>query len=125
MRKLKIAKEYNLHLVEVLTGFKYIGEQIKLFEKMNESGNSSYYQLKNCYVSNEDEKLPRALNRVKEIDPTCYSRVHGGGFAGTMLMIVEKKKVNAILPILIEEFGKDNVMKVNLVEYGTTRWEEN
>ena len=40
-------------------------------------------------------------------------------------MIVEKKKVNAILPILIEEFGKDNVMKVNLVEYGTTRWEEN
>ena len=98
--------------------------QIKLFEKMNESGNSSYYQLKNCYVSSEDEKLPRALNRVKEIDPTCYSRVHGGGFAGTMLMIIEKKKVNEILPILIEEFGKDNVMKVNLVEYGTTRWEE-
>jgi phosphoglucomutase len=30
-----IAKEYNLHLVEVLTGFKYIGEQIKLFEENN------------------------------------------------------------------------------------------
>jgi len=29
----EIAKEYNLHLVEVLTGFKYIGEQIKLFEE--------------------------------------------------------------------------------------------
>lgn len=98
--------------------------QVKLFEMMNESGKSSYYQLKNCYVSSEEEKLPRALNRVKEIDPTCYSRVHGGGFAGTMLMIIEKKKVNEILPILIEEFGKDNVMKVNLVEYGTTRWEE-
>ena len=25
---------------------------------------------------------------------------------------------------LVKEFGKDNVMKVNLVEYGTTRWEE-
>ena len=28
-----IAKEYNAKLVEVLTGFKYIGEQIKLFEQ--------------------------------------------------------------------------------------------
>ena len=29
----KVAKEYNIQLVEVLTGFKYIGEQIKLFEQ--------------------------------------------------------------------------------------------
>ena len=28
-----IAKEYGLEIKEVLTGFKYIGEQIKLFEK--------------------------------------------------------------------------------------------
>ena len=28
-----IAKEYNAKLIEVLTGFKYIGEQIKLFER--------------------------------------------------------------------------------------------
>lgn len=28
-----IAKEYNIHLVNVLTGFKYIGEQIKIFEE--------------------------------------------------------------------------------------------
>ena len=30
-----IAKEYNLKLIEVLTGFKYIGEQIKFFEQNN------------------------------------------------------------------------------------------
>ncbi|MBO5005146.1 MAG: phospho-sugar mutase [Clostridia bacterium] len=28
-----IAKEYDIHLIEVLTGFKYIGEQIKLFKQ--------------------------------------------------------------------------------------------
>ena len=28
-----IVKEYNIKLIEVLTGFKYIGEQIKLFEQ--------------------------------------------------------------------------------------------
>lgn len=31
-----IAKEYNIKLIEVLTGFKYIGEQMKLFEKTKE-----------------------------------------------------------------------------------------
>ncbi len=31
-----IAKEYNLELIEVLTGFKYIGEKIKEFEKTHE-----------------------------------------------------------------------------------------
>ena len=30
-----IAKEYGLKLIEVLTGFKYIGEQMKLFEENN------------------------------------------------------------------------------------------
>ncbi len=31
-----IAKDYNIKLIEVLTGFKYIGEQMKLFEKTKE-----------------------------------------------------------------------------------------
>ncbi len=30
-----IAKEYGLHFIEVLTGFKYIGEQIKFFEQQH------------------------------------------------------------------------------------------
>jgi len=33
----RIAKEYKARLIEVLTGFKYIGEQIKLFEETGES----------------------------------------------------------------------------------------
>lgn len=35
----QIAKKYNAKLIEVLTGFKYIGEQIKLFE---ETGSNEY-----------------------------------------------------------------------------------
>ncbi len=34
-----IADAYNLHYIEVLTGFKYIGEQIKLFEENGQSYN--------------------------------------------------------------------------------------
>ncbi len=32
-----IAREYNLKVIEVLTGFKYIGEQIRLFEQTNKN----------------------------------------------------------------------------------------
>ena len=32
-----IAKEYKLKLIEVLTGFKYIGEQIRKFEQTGEN----------------------------------------------------------------------------------------
>ena len=35
----KVAEEYGIKLVEVLTGFKYIGEQIKLFEQ---TGHGTY-----------------------------------------------------------------------------------
>lgn len=92
-----------------------------LLKCMNDSGISSYYQLKNCYVNNEKENLPKALKRVVEIDPTCYCRVHGGGFAGTILMIVNKEKINDIIPLLNNEFGEKNVMKVTLTNSGTTR----
>lgn len=34
-----VAKKYGLHYIEVLTGFKYIGEQIKLFEENGQSHN--------------------------------------------------------------------------------------
>ncbi len=38
----ELAKEYNLSLVETLTGFKYIGEQIKLFEEAKEKNGGKY-----------------------------------------------------------------------------------
>ncbi|MFW5672635.1 MAG: phospho-sugar mutase [Acetivibrio ethanolgignens] len=34
-----IARAYDIQLIEVLTGFKYIGEQIKFFEQMKAKGN--------------------------------------------------------------------------------------
>ncbi|SHN64036.1 phosphoglucomutase [Butyrivibrio hungatei DSM 14810] len=35
----QVAKKYGCHYIEVLTGFKYIGEQIKLFEENGQSHN--------------------------------------------------------------------------------------
>ncbi len=35
----RVAEKYGLHYIEVLTGFKYIGEQIRLFEENNQEYN--------------------------------------------------------------------------------------
>ena len=94
-------------------------DYITLFEMMDESGVSSYYQLKNCYVENEEEKLPMALKYVKQLPVKCYSRVHGGGFAGTMLMIIKKDELSKVLGNLKEKFGEENVMLVSLSDKGT------
>ncbi len=62
-----IAKEYNVELIEVLTGFKFIGEKIKEFE---ESGNKknfvfgfeeSYGYLSGTYVRDKDAVVASML----------------------------------------------------------------
>lgn len=86
---------------------------------MDESGLSSYNNLQNCYVESEEEKLPQALKFVKTLKGEIYSRVHGGGFAGTMLVVIADKDFEENYNILVEKYGKNNVMRVALTENGT------
>ena len=63
----KIAKEYNVQLVEVLTGFKFIGEQIGLLEKKGEENRyifgfeESYGYLAGSYVRDKDAVVASML----------------------------------------------------------------
>jgi len=56
----KVAKNYGVKLIDVLTGFKYIGEQIGLLEKQGEEGRfvfgfeESYGYLSGSYVRDKD-----------------------------------------------------------------------
>lgn len=115
------AKHYFEENKRVQTAYEALTKKdyLTFLKMLDESGTSSYNQLQNCYVENENEKLPEALRFAKIVDPECFSRVHGGGFAGTMLMIVKKSKLKEVLPLLDEKFGRENVMKVSLSENGT------
>ncbi len=87
---------------------------------INESGLSSYYQLKNCYVENEQENLPRALLMTQEFlngDGAC--RLNGGGFAGTMSCFCPKSRTEEYIKLMTEQFGPSNVKKIVLTKYGT------
>ncbi|MDD6844472.1 MAG: phospho-sugar mutase [Clostridia bacterium] len=86
-----IAKEYNLKLIEVLTGFKFIGEQIKLFEQQNtyeyEFGFEESY---GCLVGTHarDKDAPVAVMALCEA--AAYYKSKGITLWDQMINIYEK-----------------------------------
>ena len=86
---------------------------------INESGESSFYQLKNCYVNDINENLPKGILKSKEIIKDGAVRVHGGGFAGTLLAIVSKDEVENYIKEMREMFGNKNVRKITTNRFGT------
>ena len=86
-----IAKDYNVALIEVLTGFKYIGEQIKLFEE-NHSHHyvfgleESYGCLAGTYARDKDACV--AVMMLCEV--AAYYKKEGKTLWDAMLSMYEK-----------------------------------
>ena len=58
---------------------------------VNESGLSSRHKLQNTYSpTGKNKNLEKALDKVVKVDGVVASRVHGGGFAGTILVFADK-----------------------------------
>ncbi len=73
----KITEEYHVELIETLTGFKYIGEQIKLFEQ--ESGNEFIFGYEESYgclpgTHARDKDAVAASMALCEVAAWCESR---------------------------------------------------
>ena len=88
---------------------------------VNESGLSSRYKLQNTYSpAGKNKNLENALDRVVKIDGVVASRVHGGGFAGTILVFAKKtvSGVNAALNVM---FGETNVFKMSIRPCGAVK----
>ena len=72
-----IAKAYDVKLIEVLTGFKYIGEQIKFFEQQNSYDyvfglEESYGCLAGTYARDKDACV--AVMMLCEVAAWCKSQ---------------------------------------------------
>ncbi len=88
---------------------------------VNESGLSSRYKLQNTYSpAGKNHNLENALDRVVKIEGVVASRVHGGGFAGTILVFADKKAsgVEGALDVM---FGDENVFKLAIRQSGATK----
>lgn len=91
----------------------------KFLQLINESGDSSYGLLQNCYPSSDTlQPIPLALALAKRHPDTLACRVHGGGFAGTVLVFVDKEKSPSYVEYMSSLFGRDNVFGVSVRNAG-------
>lgn len=96
---------------------------IKSFLKyVNESGESSYKLLQNCYYANDvNQGITLALILSQKMIKDGACRVHGGGFAGTILAIVNKSESEEYLKEMSKVFGNENCNRVELRKLGVTK----
>ena len=133
----KMVKEYDINLIEVLTGFKYIGEQIKIFENNNSyeylfGYEESYGCLIGTYARDKD-----AISAVMALcEATAFYKKQGLTLWDQMINIYEKygyykegldsitlkgingaEKIKKIMQNLrnktVKQIGKFNVIAVN------------
>lgn len=97
-------------------------EMERFLSLVKESGNSSYKFLQNVYtchdITHQNVSLALAASEIALADGKGVSRVHGGGFAGTIQAIVKNEAVETYQKMMDAVFGKDacNVLKIR--KYG-------
>lgn len=94
-------------------------------EQINGSGNSSYKLLQNCYPEGDHmQRIPLALALAGN---ACNNegalRVHGGGFAGTIIAYVNPENAALIAESLEKPFGKENIFNISIRNSGTRQVE--
>lgn len=95
---------------------------LKILDIINESGTSSFKYLQNVYVNSDSCRQPMSLALALSDDikgDVGAHRVHGGGFAGTMLAIVKNDMTDNYISKISTLFGKDSVLKFCIRGVGT------
>lgn len=88
------------------------------------SGKSSYEKLQNVYPeSDPSEPIPLALALCEAYDGVRAFRVHGGGFAGTILAFVDNYASDEFSAYMSDIFGKQNVHALKIRNVGACRVE--
>ena len=93
------------------------GDVTRVIELVNSSGDSSMFQLQNCAVNEQDTTIADIVATVRHICP-CGARVHGGGFAGTVLCVVPAEYATDFVAKVSVLYGHDRVLPLRLRSTG-------
>ena len=100
------------------------GDTRLFLEMINRSGESSYKLLQNCYYAGDvSQGISLGTNLTKRFLKDAAVRVHGGGFAGTILAFVPNDQLRSYYDLMQAVYGENAVMRVLLRNYGTTHVE--
>ena len=86
-----IAKEYGIKIIETLTGFKYIGEQIKFFEqKKDHEFLFGYEESYGCLVGTHARDKDAVVAVMKLCEAAAYYKTQGKTLWDAMVDLYEK-----------------------------------
>ena len=101
------------------------GDMAEFFSTVTASGTSSFKYLQNVYtVKNVGEQglsLALALTDGMPAGAVGASRVHGGGFAGTIQAYVKREYTDAYIRLMDSVFGEGAVMRLNVRPLGAIK----
>lgn len=96
------------------------GNATLFFDTLNASGDSSDRYLQNTYVPGDSaQPIPFAVEFMRSLGAQCC-RVHGGGFAGTVLGLFAPKDFAEANRTLVQAYGQENVFCVCIRPDGAT-----
>lgn len=108
--------------VELLREAIRSGDEELAYDIISASGISSYQKLQNCYAEGDpSESIPLALALCGALEGVMAYRVHGGGFAGTILAFVENDFADDFHDFMAHTFGDSNVYRLKIRNEGGTR----
>ncbi len=97
------------------------GDTKGFLKAVNDSGISSLALLQNCYVPNEtNQPVVLGIELSRALIKDGAVRVHGGGFAGSILAFVSDNELDNYTQKMQEVFGIENVFKASIRTIGTT-----
>jgi galactokinase len=89
---------------------------------LTESGNSSWKWLQNCYVGGGTEQgisTALALTELFIDKKGCGAcRVHGGGFAGVIMVMLPNRVVDEYITYIEKSVGEGNAYRMSIRPYG-------
>ena len=108
-----IAKEYNLKLIEVLTGFKYIGEQIKWFEQNNTYEYMfGFEESYGCLVGTHARDKDAIVAVLMLCEAAAYYKKQGLTLWDQMLKIYEKYGYFKETLVSLERKGVEGIAEI-------------
>lgn len=97
------------------------GDTDAFLKAVNDSGLSSLTLLQNCYVPGDVmQPVVLGIEISRDYLKGGAVRVHGGGFAGSILAFVKNEQVNGYVALMKNLFGKNNVFEAEVRPLGTT-----
>lgn len=98
-------------------------DNVEMFlENVKASGNSSYKYLQNVYadhdVTHQNVSLALAVSDIELAQGKGVSRVHGGGFAGTIQAFVKNEQVENYQKTMNKMFGEGSCHVLQIRKYG-------